>query len=104
MQPRKTKNQNRPLRTYRTYPPDARLERGLVGGKSSQSQNAELSKQVREPRMGDNRTSAAENLRKISLSCVGSKKFFSTVVSYEKNKFSSLSRRSANENYCPFKP
>ena len=36
-----TKNQNRPLRTYCTYPPDARLERGWAGRirKRSQSQN-----------------------------------------------------------------
>ena len=34
---------------------------------------------------------------KISPSCVGSEKFFSTVVSYEKIQFSSLSLRSANE-------
>ena len=43
--------------------------------------------QVREPRMDDNRASAADNLRKISPSCVGSEKFFSTVVSYEKFNF-----------------
>ena len=75
MQPGKTKNQNRPLRTYRTYPPDARLERGWAGGKRSQSQNAELSMQVREPRMDDNRASAADNHRKLFPSCVGSEKF-----------------------------
>ena len=84
---RKNQNQNRPLRTYHTYQPDAKLERGWAGGKSSQSQNAELSMQVREPRMDDNRASAADNLRKISPSCVGSEKFFSTVVSYEKFNF-----------------
>ena len=84
---RKNQNQNRPLRTYRTYQPDAKLERGWAGGKSSQSQNAELSMQVREPRMDDNRASAADNLRKISPSCVESEKFFSTVVSYEKFNF-----------------
>ena len=61
--------------------------------------------QVREPRMDDNRASAADNLRKISPSCVGSEKFFSTVVSYEKFNFR-LSLRSANENYYffPTKP
>ena len=37
--------------------------------------------QVREPRMDDNRASAADNLRKISPSSVGSEKFFSTLVS-----------------------
>ena len=86
MQPGKTKNQNRPLRTYHTYQPDVRLERVWAGGKSSQSQNAQLSMQVREPRMDDNRASMADNLRKISPSCVGvgSEKFFSTVVSHEK--------------------
>ena len=87
MQPGKTKNQNRPLRTYCTNPPDARLERGWAGGKSSQSQNAELSMQVREPRMDDSYADAADNLRKISSSCVGSENFFSTVVSYEKYNF-----------------
>ena len=87
MQPGKTKNQNRPLRTYRTYPPHAKLERGWAGGRSSQSQNVELSMQVREPWMDNNRASAADNLRKISLSCVSSEKFFSTVVSYEKYNF-----------------
>ena len=43
--------------------------------------------QVKEPRMDDNRASAADNFRKISPSCVGSEKFFSTVVSYEKFNF-----------------
>ena len=52
--------------------------------KSSQNQNAELSTQVRERRMNDHRASAADNLRKNSRSCVGSEKFFFTVVSYEK--------------------
>ena len=37
--------------------------------------------------MDNNRASAAHNLRKISPSCVGSEKFFSTVVSYEKYNF-----------------
>ena len=37
--------------------------------------------------MDDNRASAADNLRKISPSCVGGEKFFSTVVSYEKYNF-----------------
>ena len=62
----KTKNQIRPLQTYRTYPPDARLEWGWAGGKSSQSQNTELSMQVREPRMDDNCAGPADNLRKFS--------------------------------------
>ena len=37
--------------------------------------------------MDDNRASAADNFRKNSPSCVGSEKFFSTVVSYEKFNF-----------------
>ena len=84
----KTKNQNRALRTYRTYQPHAlaRLERSCTGGKSSQSQNTELPMQEREPWVDDNGTSVADNLRKISR-CVGSEKFFSTVVSYEKYNF-----------------
>ena len=60
---------------------------GLGGRESSQSQKAELSMQVREPRMNDNRASAADNVRKISPSCVGDEKFFSTVVLYEKHNF-----------------
>ena len=52
---------------------------------------------VREPRMDDNRTGVADNLRKISPSCVGSEKFFSTVVSYKKNiifvSFTALNQR-----------
>ena len=72
---------------------------GLGGWESSQSQNAELSMQVREPRMDDNRASAADNLRKISPSCVGSEKFFLHCCLVRKIQFSSLSLRSANENY-----
>ena len=37
--------------------------------------------------MDDNRASAADNIRKISPSCVGSDKLFYTVVSYEKYDF-----------------
>ena len=48
--------------------------------------------------MDDNRASAADNLRKISPSCVGSEKF-SPLLSLRKIQFSSLSLRSANENY-----
>ena len=58
-----------------------------AGGKSSQSQNAELSMQVREPRMDDNRASAADNLRKFLQAAWAVRNFFSTVVSYEKFNF-----------------
>ena len=96
MQPGKTKNQNRPLRTYRTYPPDARLERGCAGGKSSQSQNAELSMQVREPWMDNNRASAADNLRKF-LRVASAVRNFSPLLSHTKNtifvSFTAFSQR-----------
>ena len=55
--------------------------------------------QVREPRMDDNRASAADNLRKISPSCVGGEKFFLHCCLVRKIQFSSLSLHSANENY-----
>ena len=96
MQPGKTKNQNRPLRTYRTYPPDARRERGWAGGKRSQSQNAELSMQVREPRMDNNRASAADNLRKF-LRAASAVRNFSPLLSRTKNtifvSFTAFSQR-----------
>ena len=43
--------------------------------------------QVREPRMDDNRASAADNLRKFLLAAWAVRNFFSTVVSYEKFNF-----------------
>ena len=98
MQPGKTKikqaSANLPY-----LPTRCEARTGLGGWKSSQSQNAELSMQVREPRMDDNRASAADNLRKISPSCVGSEKFFLHCCLVRKIQFSSLSLRSGNENY-----
>ena len=43
--------------------------------------------QVREPRMDDNRASAADNLSKFLLAAWAVRNFFSTVVSYEKFNF-----------------
>ena len=52
----------------------AKADHGWIQ-KKFQSQNAGLSMQVREPWMDDNSASVADNLRKVSPSCVGREKF-----------------------------
>ena len=97
MQPGKTKIHSRPLQTYRTYPQDATLEQGRADRKSSQSQNAQLSMQVREPRMAYSRTERRDKPQKNSSELRGQWEIFLNCCLVRKIQFSSLSLRSANE-------
>ena len=80
--------------SYQTTPHDTGIQRSVVlycgNAKTPQSQNAELPMQVREPRMDDNCASAADNLRKISPSCLGSEKYSSLLSRSENTIFVSF--------------
>ena len=102
MQPRKTENQNRPLRPYRTYPPYARRKWGWAGKVLRLCQNAELFLQVREPRMDDTTAEARQKTSEKFLPAVWAVRHFLHCCLVRKIQFSSLSLRSANENYCLF--
>ena len=101
MQPGKPKS-NRPLRTYRTYQPDAKLERGFAGGKVLRAKTQNFPCRWENHEWTENRASAADNLRKISPSCVGSEKFFLHCCPRTKNSIFVSFTAFSHENYYFF--